>query len=77
MKPTGISSCADNELVEGFFGMIKQERVNRGHYRTRADAGTDIFRLHRNVLQSEDARRTRAAAEGKIRLNETVRENGP
>ena len=36
-------SCADNAAAEGFFGMLKRERVNRRHYRTRAEARADIF----------------------------------
>lgn len=40
---SGVGSCADNALVEGFFGMLKRERVNRRHYRTRAEARADIF----------------------------------
>lgn len=31
---SGIGSCADNALVEGFFGMLKRERANRRSYRT-------------------------------------------
>jgi putative transposase len=40
---SGIGSCADNVLVEAFFGMLKRERVNRRQYRTRAEARADIF----------------------------------
>ena len=40
---SGVGSCADNALVEGVFGMLKRERVNRNHYRTRAEARADIF----------------------------------
>jgi putative transposase len=40
---SAVGSCADNALAEGFFGMLKRERVNRRCYRTRAEARTDIF----------------------------------
>jgi len=34
---------ADNAAAEGFFGMLKRERVNRRNYRTRDEARSDIF----------------------------------
>lgn len=40
---SAVGSCADNAAVEGFFGMLKRERVNRRHYLTRAQARSDIF----------------------------------
>jgi hypothetical protein len=40
---SAVGSCADNALVERFFGMLKRERVNRRHYYTCADARADIF----------------------------------
>ena len=36
-------SCADNAAAESFFGVLKRERVNRQHYRSRAEASADIF----------------------------------
>ncbi|MBI3593695.1 MAG: IS3 family transposase [Nitrospirae bacterium] len=38
-----VGSCADNAAMEGFFGMLKRERVNRRQYRTRNEARADIF----------------------------------
>jgi putative transposase len=38
-----VRSCADNAAFEGFFGMLKRERVNRCHYETHAQARADIF----------------------------------
>lgn len=35
--------CADNAAAESFFGVLKCERVNRRHYRTRIEARADIF----------------------------------
>ena len=40
---SAVGSCADNAAAEGFFGLLKRERVNRRHYRTLAEARTDIF----------------------------------
>jgi len=40
---SGVGSCADNAACEGFFGMLKRERVNRRHYQTHAEARADIF----------------------------------
>lgn len=40
---SAVGSCADNASMEGFFGMLKRERVNRKIYQTRAEARADIF----------------------------------
>ncbi len=40
MSAVGI--CADNASMEGFFGMLKTERVNRKTYQTRAEARADV-----------------------------------
>ena len=40
---SAVGSCADNAAAEGFFGMLKRERVNRRQYVTRADARADVF----------------------------------
>jgi hypothetical protein len=38
-----VGSCADNAACEGFFGMLKRERVNRRRYQTRTEARADVF----------------------------------
>ena len=38
-----VGSCADNAAAEGFFGLLKRERVHRRQYLTRAEARADIF----------------------------------
>ena len=38
-----VGSCADNAAAESFFGVLKRERVNRQHDRSRAAARADIF----------------------------------
>jgi putative transposase len=40
---SAVGSCADNAAAESFFGVLKRERVNRQHYRSRAEARADIF----------------------------------
>jgi putative transposase len=40
---SAVGSCADNAAVEGLFGLLKREPVNRRQYRTRAEARADIF----------------------------------
>jgi putative transposase len=40
---SAVGSCADNAAAEGFFGMLKRERVNRRRYLSRAEARADIF----------------------------------
>ena len=54
---SAVGSCAGNAAAESFFGVLTRERVNRHHYRTRAEARADIFdyieRCH-NQRQQED-----------------------
>jgi putative transposase len=40
---SGVGSCADNAACEGFFGMLKRERVNRRRYQSHLEARADIF----------------------------------
>ncbi len=40
---SGVGNCYDNAVAESFFVLLKRERVHRRHYRTRAEARTDIF----------------------------------
>jgi len=40
---SAVGTCADNASMEGFFGMLKRERVNRRIYQTRAEARADVF----------------------------------
>ena len=40
---SAVDRCADNALMEGFFGIPKRERVNRCCYQTRAEARAYVF----------------------------------
>ncbi len=40
---SAVGSCADNAAMEGFFGMIKRERIIRKQYTLIADARADVF----------------------------------
>jgi len=61
---SAVGSCADNAAAEGFFGLLKRERVNRRQYQTRAEARADIFdyieRFHnprkRRELETQEAK---------------------
>ncbi len=72
----GVGSCADNALVEGFFGMLERERVNRRHYRTRAEARADIFDYIECFYNPRMRSRLERQKNEEIRLNQTVRETG-
>ena len=40
---SAVGHCADNAACEGFFGMLKRERLSHRKYRTRDEARADIF----------------------------------
>ena len=40
---SAVGHCSDNTACEGFFGILKRERVNYRRYRTRDEARSDIF----------------------------------
>jgi putative transposase len=50
-----VGHCGDNAPAEGFFGLLKRERVNRRRYRTLAEARSDVFdyieRFHNPRIQ--------------------------
>lgn len=50
-----VGHCGDNAAAEGFFGVLKRERVNRRHYQTMAQARSDVFdyieRFHNPRMQ--------------------------
>lgn len=50
-----VGHCGDNAPAEGFFGMLKRERINRRRYLTVLDARADVFdyieRFHNPRMQ--------------------------
>ena len=40
---SGVGHCGDNAAAEGFFGMLKRERVHRRRYTTVQEARQDVF----------------------------------
>ena len=73
---SAVGSCADNALVEGFFGMLKRERVNRRRYYTRADARADIFGYIEHFYNPRMRRRMENIKQQNNQLNSTVWKNG-
>ncbi|MBM95580.1 MAG: IS3 family transposase [Oceanospirillaceae bacterium] len=61
---SAVGHCADNAACEGFFGVMKRERINPKNYRTQDEARSDIFdyieRFHnprmRRRLAAQDQR---------------------
>lgn len=60
---SAVGHCADNAACEGFFGVLKRERVHRSIYRTRDEARADLFgyleRFHNPRMRRRVARRDR------------------
>lgn len=58
-----VGRCADNAACEGFFGMLKRERMYRCGYRTRDEARVDLFdyleRFHNPRMRRRVTRRDR------------------
>ncbi len=52
---SAVGHCGDNAAAEGFFGLLKRERVNRRYYQTRDQARSDVFdyieRFHNPRMQ--------------------------
>ena len=50
-----VGHCGDNAPAEGFFGMLKRERISRRRYLTFDDARADVFdyieRFHNPRIQ--------------------------
>lgn len=55
LSMSDVGHCGDNAPAEGFFGMLKRERINRRRYRTIVDARADVFdyieRFHNPRIQ--------------------------
>ena len=73
---SAVGSCADNAAAEGFFGMLKRERVNRRRYYTRAEARSDIFDYIERFYNPRMRRKLQRLENDKIELNSSVRKIG-
>ena len=71
-----VGSCADNAAAEGFFGLLKRDRVHRRRYATRREARADVFdyieRFHNPRMKRRLDRQDQQAEV----LNSTVRVAG-
>ena len=63
---SAVGHCGDNAACEGFFGMLKRERLNRHYYPTRDSARADVFhyieRTHNPRMRRRLAKRDKAFA---------------
>lgn len=73
---SAVGSCADNASMEGFFGMLKRERVNRRTYQTRAEARADIFDYIERFYNPRCQRRLEMAKQDQLLLTQPSVETG-
>ena len=73
---SAVGSCADNASMEGFFGMLKRERVNRRIYQTRAEARADVFDYIERFHNPRMRRRLEAAKRNELLLTQSSVETG-
>jgi len=73
---SAVGSCADNAPAEGFFGMLKRERVNRRCYRTHAEARADVFDYIERFYNPARRRRLATLEDAKVPLTKLSVETG-
>ena len=73
---SAVGSCADNAAMEGFFGMLKRERINRRRYRTRVEARADVFDYIERFYNPRRRRQLGAAKQGERLLTKPSVETG-
>ena len=73
---SAVGSCADNAAMEGFFGLLKRERVNRRKYRTRAEARADVFDYIERFHNPRCRRQLEAAKQKELLLTQLSVETG-
>ncbi len=71
-----MDSCADNAAAEGFFGLLKRERVNRRQYLTRAEARADVFDYIERFHKPKRARRAEQLRKKEVALTQLSVEKG-
>ena len=73
---SAVGSCADNASMEGFFGLLKRERVNRRIYQTRAGARADVFDYIERFHNPRRLRRLAATEQKQLLLTQPSVETG-
>jgi putative transposase len=73
---SAVGSCADNAAMQGFFGLMKRERVNRRKYRTRAEAWADVFDYIERFHNPRRRRKLEAIKQKELLLTEASVESG-
>ena len=73
---SAVGSCADNASMEGFFGILKRERVNRRIYQTRAEARLDVFDYIERFYNPRCKRRLETNQQQKLLLTQPSVETG-
>ena len=73
---SAVGSCADNASMEGFFGMLKRERVYRRIYQTRAEARADVFDYIERFYNPRCRRRLDVARQKELLLTQPSVEKG-
>lgn len=73
---SAVGSCADNASMEGFFGMLKRERVYRRIYQTRAEARADVFDYIERFYNPRCRRRLEVARQQELLLTQPSGETG-
>jgi putative transposase len=66
----------EREVAEGFFGLLKRERVNRRRYETRAEARADVFDYIERFHNPRRARRTERRENDEVGLTQPSVEKG-
>jgi putative transposase len=71
-----VGSYADNAAMEGFFGLLKRDRVHRRRYLTRREATADVFDYIERFHNPRMRRRIERRSQQEEGLNSTVRVAG-
>ena len=73
---SAVGSCADNAAMEGFFGLLKRERVNRRIYQTRSEARTDVFDYIERFHNPRRRRKLAVTQQSELSLTQPSEETG-
>lgn len=65
---SAVGTCADNAAAEGFFGMVKRERVNRRVYLDKREARADVFNYIESFHNPRQRRRMKSKQTQKSHL---------